>query len=321
MSLYDLCQKYDIKFKKSLGQNLLLDDNINRIMVDAAGIAGDDFVIEVGAGLGALTARLGALAKGLLSIEIDRTFMPCLEDQFGAMENIRLFRGDVLNHPVEKLLDEFLPGGGVYKMVSNLPYYITTPILFHFWESSVHFDRIVVMVQEEVGQRMVAQVGASDYGAFSLAARYYAEVDLVHKVPNTCFKPQPKVHSCIVRCRARKEPLYPGLEGRFLLSIVRTAFSQRRKTLRNSLTRPDGIDAPKELTLDAMDAAGIDASRRPQTLTLDEFAELARELAVRMKNSSTQTAGQGARLPGQGARLPGEGARLPGEGARLPGEG
>ncbi len=295
MSLFDLCQQYDIKFKKSLGQNLLLDDNINRIMVEAAGITADDSVIEVGAGLGALTSRLCTLAKRLLSIEIDRTFMPCLEGQFGAMENVRLFRGDVLNHPIEKLIDEFIPGGGPYKMVSNLPYYITTPILFHFWESSVEFERIVVMVQEEVGQRMVAQVGASDYGAFSLASRYYAEVDLVHKVPNTCFKPQPKVHSCIVRCRARKEPLYPGIDGPFLLSIIRTAFSQRRKTLRNSLTRSaGGIDAPKEVTLDALDAAGIDPSRRPQTLTLDEFAELAGELAPRIENADTQAAGKRA---------------------------
>ncbi len=300
MSLFDLCQEYNIQFKKSLGQNLLLDDNINRIMVDAAGITGDDSVVEVGAGLGALTTQLCQKAKRLLSIEIDRTFMPCLEDQFGTMENVRLFRGDVLNHPVEKLIGKFLPGGGPYKMVSNLPYYITTPILFHFWESCVAFDRIVIMVQEEVGQRMVARIGASDYGAFSLASCYYADIDLVHKVPNTCFRPQPKVNSCIVRCRAWKEPLYSDIDGPFLLSIIRTAFSQRRKTLRNSLTRSGGLEAPKEVTLDAMDAAGIDSSRRPQTLTLDEFAEIAREIAKRTQRPLAEATGRCAQLQRKG---------------------
>ena len=183
---------------------------------------------------------------------------------------------------MRKLLDEFLPGGQRYKMVSNLPYYITTPILFHFWESGIYFERTVVMVQEEVAHRMVAPVGASDYGILSLAARYYAKVDIVHKAPASCFKPKPKVDSAIVRFRNRAEPLYPDIDRKFLLSVIRAAFSKRRKTLRNSLTQSGSLGAPKEAILEALEAAGIDPNSRPQELDLDAFAQLAKEMAKRV---------------------------------------
>ena len=283
MSLRDDCARYRIKFKKRLGQNLLLDDNINRIMVEAAALTPEDDVIEVGAGLGALTRRLCEKARRVLAVEIDRAFMPCLEDRFGDVGNVRLFRGDILNHGLAKLMDEFIPGGTCFKMVSNLPFYITTPILFHFLESPVHFCRIVVMVQEEVALRMVAPVGASNYGAMGLAARYHAEVDIVHKVPRTCFRPQPKVDSCIVRMRCREAPLYPDLDGRFLMSLIRAAFIHRRKTLRNSLTETGSFGAPKDVVLEALGAAGIDPGRRPQTLELDDFARFALEIRKRLE--------------------------------------
>lgn len=170
-------------------------------------------------------------------------------------------------------------------MVSNLPYYITTPILFHFLESPIHFKRIVVMVQEEVGLRMVAPVGAADYGVLSLAATLHAQVDMVHKVPRTCFSPRPEVDSCIVRWRCREKPLYPDLDESFLLAIIRAAFSQRRKTLRNSLTRSGNFGAPREAVLEAMSAAEIDTGRRPQTMSLDEFARLATEIQKRVRGA------------------------------------
>ena len=147
MHLQDLCSKYNIRFKRQLGQNLLVDDNINRIMADAANLTKEDDVIEVGAGLGALTQYLHPVAKRVLAIEIDFSFMPCLHDRFGNVENVVLFRGDVLNHGVDKLAGEFLPGGTRYHMLSNLPYYITTPVLFHFWESPLPMQQMVVMVQ------------------------------------------------------------------------------------------------------------------------------------------------------------------------------
>jgi 16S rRNA (adenine1518-N6/adenine1519-N6)-dimethyltransferase len=279
--LRDLVARYGIRLKKGLGQNLLLDDNINAIMVDAAALTRDDQVVEVGAGLGALTQRLLGQAGQVLAIEIDTSFAPCLQDRFGDDPRFQLFRGDVLNHELSKLLHEFLPDATQLKAVSNLPYYITTPLLFHFWESGVPFERMVVMVQEEVAERLVAPVNAANYGVLSLAAQYYSEVDIVHRVPRTCFKPVPKVDSCIVRLRAREAPLYPDVSAASLFAITRAAFSQRRKTLRNALTRSGHLDAPKDDVLAAMEEAGVDPGQRPQTLELDAYAAIARALAKR----------------------------------------
>ncbi len=282
MALRDLCEQYGISFKKQLGQNLLLDENINRIMVDAAALSDADDVIEVGAGLGALTHRLAERAGRVLAIEIDRSFMPCLEDQFGTNQKVQLFRGTRSITTFEKLVAEYLPGAKTLKMVSNLPYYITTPVLFHFWESSLHFDRMVVMTQEEVALRMVDPVGGPAYGVLALAAALYSEVDIVHHVPRTCFRPQPRVDSCIVRMRCHAENPYPDIPAKFVMRIIRSAFSQRRKTLRNSLTRAGAFGAPKDAVLAAFEATGIDPSRRPQTMSLDEFVALAREIRSRI---------------------------------------
>lgn len=282
MRLRDQCIKYNIRFKKPLGQNLLLDDNINRIMVDAAALGGGDDVIEVGAGLGALTRHLCAQAGRVLAIEIDPAFMPCLEDQFHDAPKVRLFRGDVLNHSLAKLTGEFFPGGASYKMVSNLPYYITTPILFHFIEAPVPFERIVVMVQEEVALRMAAAPNTPAYSALTLAVSYFAEADIVHKVARTCFRPQPKVDSCIVRLRRRPAALGAGGERRFLMAVIRAAFSQRRKTLRNALGRSGALGVPEQAVRDALAAAHIDPARRAQTLGLDDFIQLAHEIRARI---------------------------------------
>ena len=282
MGLRETQQKYGIRFKKGLGQNLLLDDNINRIMADAVALTDEDDVIEVGPGLGALTTRLQPDARRVLAVEIDKSFMPCLEDMFGDKDNMRLFRGDILNHDIEKLVEEFLPDSRSLKMASNLPYYITTPILFHFWEAPIRISRMVIMVQEEVALRLVAPVGARNYGRLALVAKYYSEVDIVHKVPRTCFLPQPKVDSCIVRLRNREEPLYPDVDKELLTGVMRSAFSQRRKTLRNSLIKSPDAVASAEILEAAMVAAGIDPGRRAQTVSLDEFAALAREIAGRL---------------------------------------
>ena len=280
-SLRELCQQYKITFKKSLGQNLMLDENINRLMVDAAALTKDDDVLEVGAGLGALTDLLHKEAGRVLAIEIDRAFMPCLEDRFGAIDNVVLFRGDVLNHEMRKLFDEFLPGGTTFKVVANLPYYITAPLLFEFWESDVHFSRIVVMLQEEVALRLVAPVGNTDYSSLSVAARYYGHLDIIRKVPRTCFRPEPRVDSCIVRMRCHETPLFPDLERAYLMGIVRASFSQRRKTLRNSLGKSPFFAGKKELLPEIFEKAGVDPGARPQTLALEQFAAIARELRAR----------------------------------------
>lgn len=277
-----LCKKYDIRFKKALGQNLLLDGNINRIMAGAAALSTQDDVVEVGAGLGALTSLLCQQARRVLSVEIDPSFMPCLEDQFGHVQNIRLFRGDILNHSLANLISEYLPDASSYKLVSNLPYYITTPILFHFLESPVFFSRLVVMMQAEVADRVVAPVNTADYGVLSIASRLYADVDIVHRVPSTCFVPRPKVDSCIVRFRCRRDVHADSAQTRFALKVARAAFSQRRKTLRNSLTNSPAFGAPKEAVLDALQAVGIDPERRPQTLDIGDFRRLADEIKIRL---------------------------------------
>jgi 16S rRNA (adenine1518-N6/adenine1519-N6)-dimethyltransferase len=280
--LRDLCIKYDIRFKKGLGQNLLLDDNINRIMVEAADLNKEDYAVEVGAGLGALTRRLCHQAGKVLSVEIDTSFIPCLEDQFGARDNFHLFRGDILNHELSDLLNEHIPGGKRYKMISNLPYYITTPIMFQFLESKISFERIVVMMQEEVAQRLVAEVGSENYSILTLATQSRAQIDIVHTVPASCFLPKPKVCSSIVRLRRYTEDPLPGVNRDFLLKVVRAAFQQRRKTIRNSLGKSSSFGVPQETVLDAMKTVDIDPSRRPQTLTLTEFATLSQEILERI---------------------------------------
>jgi len=283
--LRELCQRYDIRFKKGLGQNLLLDDNINRIMVEAADLSQDDAVLEVGAGLGALTRRLAMQAGHVLSVEIDASFVPCLEDQFGHLEHVKIFRGDILNHEVEDLLDEYCPKRDEYKFLSNLPYYITTPILFHILESPVYFPRLVVMMQLEVGERLVAPVNTENYGVLGLAGQMYAEVDVVHRVPASCFVPRPKVDSCVVRFRCRKEPL-AGAETPFTMRLIKAAFSQRRKTLRNSLIKSGNFGAPKDVMLEAFEECGIDPGRRPQTLDIHEFIALAQAAKRRIESAS-----------------------------------
>lgn len=282
MKLQDMCRAYGIRFKKSLGQNLLLDDNINRIMVDAAALTDEDDVLEIGAGLGALTRRLHPLAKRVLSIEIDRSFMPCLEDQFGGLDNVVLFRGDVLNHPLDSLLAEMLPGFERITLVANLPYYITTPILFHCWESGVFFQRLVIMVQAEVAQRLAAAVNAADYGVLALAAQLHGEVDIVHHVPRSCFMPAPTVDSAIVRLRTHPAPRYGSLANEHIMRVIRQAFSQRRKTLRNTLAKARVFGLESGEVLDALEEGGIDPGRRPQTLSLDEFAAVTGALRKRV---------------------------------------
>ena len=281
MALRDLVAEYNIRFKKSLGQNLLLDDNINRIMVDAAALTPDDDVVEVGAGLGALTDRLRRHAGRVLAVEIDRAFMPCLEHRFGEAENVTLFRGDILNHEVEDLVQEHLPSPRTLKLVSNLPYYITSPILFQFWESPIFFERMVVMVQAEVGERLVAAVNSADYGRLTLAAQYYADVDIVHHVPRTCFTPRPNVDSCIVRLRSHAGPRFPDIDRSFLMAIIAAGFSQRRKTLRNTLIRSGVLGIPTAAAESVFEELRIDPGRRPQTVTLDEFAAIARTAAAK----------------------------------------
>ncbi|MGC8739332.1 MAG: 16S rRNA (adenine(1518)-N(6)/adenine(1519)-N(6))-dimethyltransferase RsmA [Candidatus Hydrogenedens sp.] len=277
-SLKELCQRYNIRFKKRLGQNLLLDDNIHRIMVESSYLSRDDAVIEVGAGLGALTWHLVQHAGQVLAVEIDPSFIPCLQDRFGHLPYVKLFRGDILNHKLEELVREFIPDAQHYKMLSNLPYYITTPILFQFLESAVNFELIVIMVQYEVGLRMSARFGTKDYGVLSLAVQSLYHVDLVHSVPRTCFIPRPEVDSCIVRLRKIVPPLMSEDKRKKVLRIVHSAFSQRRKSLKNALSKSPLLHYSPAQVLSALQDTGIDPSRRAETLTWQDFVLLTEAL-------------------------------------------
>ncbi len=273
-SLKELCQKYNIRFKKRLGQNLLLDDNIHRIMIETAHLNREDAVVEVGAGLGALTWHLVQHAGQVLAVEIDPSFMPCLNDRFGHLQYVKLFRGDILNHELEELIYEYLPKAKHYKMISNLPYYITTPVLFHFLESSVDFETIVIMVQYEVGVRMSARYGTKDYGVLSLSVQSLYHVDLVHSVPKTCFVPRPEVDSCIIRLRKIIPPLMPVERRKKVLRVIHSAFSQRRKSLKNALSKSPFLAYSSSQVLEALHCAGIDPLRRAETLTWNDFVQI-----------------------------------------------
>ena len=267
-----------IRLKKSLGQNILLDRNINRKMVEAAEVAESDLVVEVGAGYGGLTEFIAQRAGAVFAIEIDHRFGPILEGKFGALANVTIFIGDVLNHDLAELLTPCLTPQGPLKMVSNLPYYITSPILEHFLESTLFFETMVVMVQKEVAERLTARPGTRDYGVLSLAAQFYAELDKIRDVPRTCFRPVPDVDSAIVRFRCRSRPVVEGKDREFLFRVIRAGFGERRKMLKNALSRSGKLEIPRPALDEALRTAQIDGNRRAETLDLDEFVRLSETL-------------------------------------------
>ena len=274
MSQADRENQGRIRLRKSLGQNILSDPNINRKMVEAAGVAERDLVVEVGAGHGGLTELLAQRAGTVFAVEIDHRFEPILKERFGASSNVIIFIGDVLNHDLRELLVFQLPHQGPLKMVSNLPYYITSPILEHFLESDLLFEMMVVMVQKEVAERLTAQPGSRDYGVLSLVAQFYAEIDKTRDVPRTCFRPVPDVDSAIVRFRCRRKTAVEGEEKELLFRVIRAGFGERRKMLKNALARSAELGISREGIDEALSAAGVCGDRRAETLDLDEFLRL-----------------------------------------------
>ncbi len=275
MSQHNRTSQGRIRLKKSLGQNILLDRNINRKMVEAAHVGETDLVVEVGAGYGGLTELLAQRAGMLFAIEIDHRFGRILEEKFGACSNVTIFIGDVLNHDLAELLAPCLPHQGPLKMVSNLPYYITSPILEHFLESTLYFETMVVMVQKEVAERLVAKPGTRDYGVLSVIAQFYAELDKIRDVCRTCFRPAPDVDSAIVRFRCRSRTAVEGKDKGLLFRVIRAGFGERRKMLKNALARSRDLQVSRAALDEAFRAAQIDGNRRAETLDLDEFVRLA----------------------------------------------
>ena len=270
----EVLQKYNFAFQKRFGQNFLIDTHVLDKIIAAAEITKDDFVLEIGPGIGTMTQYLACAARKVVAVEIDKALIPILEDTLSDYDNARVINNDVLKVDIAKLAEEE-NGGKPIKVVANLPYYITTPIIMGLFENHVPIKSITVMVQKEVADRMQVGPGTKDYGALSLAVQYYAKPYIVANVPPNCFMPRPKVGSAVIRLERYEEPPVKVKDEKLMFRIIRASFNQRRKTLANGLKNSAELDYTKEEIEAAIEALGRGASIRGEALTLEEFAKLA----------------------------------------------
>ena len=266
-------QKYNFSFQKKFGQNFLIDTHVLDKIIDSADITKDDFVLEIGPGIGTMTQYLAQAAGKVVAVEIDKALIPILEDTLSEYENVQVINEDVLKVDIAKLAKEENDNKPI-KVVANLPYYITTPIIMGLFESHVPIKSITVMVQKEVADRMQVGPGTKDYGALSLAVQYYSKPYIVANVPANCFMPRPKVGSAVIRLDRFTEPPVDVKDEKMMFKIIRASFNQRRKTLANGLNNSAELDFTKEEIQEAIEALGKGPSIRGEILTLAEFAEL-----------------------------------------------
>ena len=267
-------QKYNFVFQKKFGQNFLIDTHVLDKIIRSAEIGKDDFVLEIGPGMGTMTQYLACAAGQVTAVEIDRALIPILEDTLDGYDNVTVINDDVLKVDLVKLAEE-KNGGKPIKVVANLPYYITTPIIMGLFENHVPLKSITVMVQKEVADRMQVGPGTKDYGALSLAVQYYAKPYLVANVPPNCFMPRPKVGSAVIRLERYDKPPVEVRDEKLMFKIIRASFNQRRKTLANGLKNSPELDFTKEEIEAAIETLGKGPSIRGEALTLEEFARLA----------------------------------------------
>ncbi len=268
----EILQRHHVVIQKKFGQNFLIDTKVLDRIIRAAGITGEDCVLEIGPGLGTMTQYLAECAGEVVAVEIDRNLIPVLEETLAPYHNVTVINQDILKMDIRGLAEE--KGGRPFKVVANLPYYITTPIIMGLFEKHVPLESITVMVQKEVADRMQAGPGTKDYGALSLAVQYYAKPEIVANVPPNCFIPRPGVGSAVVRLtRYERPPVQVEDEGK-LFSVIRAAFNQRRKTLANSLGNARDLGISKERTGEILEKMGLSATVRGEALTLEQFAEL-----------------------------------------------
>ena len=267
----EVVQKHNFKFSKSLGQNFLIDTNVIDRILEGARVKEGDYVIEVGPGIGTLTKEMGRSAEKVVAIERDKTLIPILEETLADFPNIEVINQDILKVNVQELVKEKLNGGPV-KLVANLPYYITTPIVMKFLEEDIPVTDIVVMVQKEVADRMNAKPNTKDYGALSVAVQYYCDTEIVAKAPRHMFMPQPNVDSTVIGLHVREEQIYHVDNEDIFFKTVKASFGQRRKTLLNSLGGLGFLS--KDQIKEALKEANIDEKRRGETLSIEEFASL-----------------------------------------------
>ena len=271
----EILERYGFKFSKSLGQNFLIDGNIVRKIVDEGDITSEDYIIEIGPGMGTLTEELALRAKKVVAIEIDDTLLPILDETLGKYDNVEVIHGDVLKIDIEKLIEENLSGGPV-KVVANLPYYVTTPIIAKLIEDNLNLESIIVMVQKEVAERMEAGPGGKEYGSLSVFVNFYSKPEIVVKVPKTVFMPQPKIDSAVIKLEIKKE--LPDVDKDKFFKIVKAAFSKRRKkTILNSLSTY-GFNIEKETIKEALEKLNINVDTRAENLSVEDFIKISKTL-------------------------------------------
>ena len=272
----EVLQKYDFVFQKKFGQNFLIDTHVLDKIISAAEITKEDFVLEIGPGIGTMTQYLACAAREVVAVEIDKALIPILEDTLQDYSNVTVLNEDILKVDIKKLADEHNNGKPI-KVVANLPYYITTPIIMGLFEGDVPIESITVMVQKEVADRMQVGPGTKEYGALSLAVQYYAEPYIVANVPPNCFMPRPKVGSAVIRLTKHAEPPVEVSDTKLMFRIIRASFNQRRKTLANGLNNSPELSFGQEEIQRAIKACGFPEGIRGEALTLEEFAALTNE--------------------------------------------
>ncbi|MBQ8634340.1 MAG: 16S rRNA (adenine(1518)-N(6)/adenine(1519)-N(6))-dimethyltransferase RsmA [Lachnospiraceae bacterium] len=275
----EILKKYDFMFQKRFGQNFLIDTHVLEKIIKSAEITKDDLVLEIGPGIGTMTQYLCENAREVIAVEIDKNLIPILEnDTLAQYDNVTIINEDILKLDLNALVKE-RNGGKRIKVVANLPYYITTPIIMGLFESHVPLQNITVMVQKEVADRMQAGPGSKDYGALSLAVQYYAKPYIAANVPQNCFMPRPNVGSAVIRLTLHEEPPVKVKDETLLFALIRASFNQRRKTLVNGLTNAAELNFTKEEVQAALEEIGLSATVRGEALTLEQFAELTNVLA------------------------------------------
>jgi len=275
----EILKKYDFMFQKRFGQNFLIDTHVLEKIIKSAEITKDDLVLEIGPGIGTMTQYLCENAREVVAVEIDKNLIPILEnDTLAEYNNVTVINEDILKLDLNKLVEE-RNGGNRIKVVANLPYYITTPIIMGLFESHVPLQNITVMVQKEVADRMQAGPGSKDYGALSLAVQYYATPYIAANVPQNCFMPRPNVGSAVIRLTLHEEPPVKVTDEKLMFALIRASFNQRRKTLVNGLTNAAELNLTKEEVQAALEEMGLQATVRGEALTLEQFAELSNRLA------------------------------------------
>ena len=269
----EIIQKYEFMFQKKFGQNFLIDTHVLEKIIAAAGVTKEDCVLEIGPGIGTMTQFLAEHARKVVAVEIDKNLIPILEETLEEYTNVTVINEDILKVDIKSLAEQYNDGHPI-KVVANLPYYITTPIIMGLFESSVPIDNITVMVQKEVADRMQEGPGSKDYGALSLAVQYYARPEIVANVPPNCFIPRPNVGSAVIRLtRHRKMPVQVK-NPELMFKIIRASFNQRRKTLQNGLNNSPELPYSKDQVAAAIEKMGLPQSVRGEKLTLLQFAEL-----------------------------------------------